>query len=134
MSDNNINITITDEPLQIVGEITTSETKIEANVITSPIQIEAIVTAGVKGEKGEPFTFEDFTPEQLQQISGDKHYVHKQIVASKEWYMYHPLNKNPSVTIVDSAGTEWVGVLEFVNSGLVIARFSAEFAGKAYLN
>lgn len=137
MSDNNINIIINDEPLQIIGEIITSDTKIEANVITGPIEIEAIVSSGAKGrdgEKGDPFRFEDFTEEQLASISADRHYIHKQEAPSKEWYMYHPLNKFPAVSITDSAGTEWVGMLEYVNSELVIARFSAEFSGKAYLN
>ena len=29
-------------------------------------------TRGEKGEKGDPFTYEDFTPEQLQALKGEK--------------------------------------------------------------
>lgn len=129
MSDNIINVTINDEPIQIVGEIITSETVIEAVVSSG-----AKGNTGEKGEKGDPFRFEDFTEEQLDSLGVDKHYVHKQTVASKIWYMYHPLKKFPSVSITDSAGTEWSGILEYVNDELVIAKFSAEMSGKAFLN
>lgn len=129
MSDNIINVTINDEPVQIVGEIITSETVIEAVVSSG-----AKGDPGEKGEKGDPFRFEDFTKEQLDSLGVDKHYVHKQTIASKEWYMYHPLKKFPSVSIVDSAGTEWSGILEYVSDELVVAKFSAEMSGKAFLN
>ena len=149
MSDNIINVNIIDEPLQIIGEIITSGTVIEANISTGPTQIEAIIDSGVKGEpfkfedftseqlaslKGEPFRFEDLTPEQLQIVGADKHYRHKQIISSDTWIINHNLNKRPSINISDSAGTTLIGDTEYVDDNVVIEHFTNQYSGEAYLN
>ena len=46
----------------------------------------------------------------------DKHYEHRQNVSSSIWKINHNLNKKPSVTVVDSAGTEVVGDVKYIDN------------------
>ena len=57
-----------------------------------------------------------------------------QAVASNRWEIQHNLNKFPSATVVDSAGTEVIGDLQYVDSNNIIIEFSSSFTGTAYLN
>lgn len=66
--------------------------------------------------------------------SGVATYIHKQSEASSKWTIEHNLGRNPSVTIVDSAGTEVYGDVQYVNDNVITVSFSAPFGGKAYLN
>lgn len=78
------------------------------------------------------------TPTNMGEItpisSPDKHYTHNQNTASDVWIINHGLGKNPSVTVVDSAGTEVVGDIEHIDTNTVKIIFSAAFSGKAYFN
>lgn len=65
---------------------------------------------------------------------GDKHFTHKQVTASATWTISHGLNKCPSVTVVDSAGTEVVGDVKHVDINTIRITFSAAFSGSAYIN
>jgi len=65
---------------------------------------------------------------------GDKNYVHTQSVASDTWTVIHGLNKKPSVTVVDSAGTEWKTEVEYIDLDQCVLYFSSPFAGEAYFN
>ena len=65
---------------------------------------------------------------------GDKHYVHEQATPSATWTIQHDLGKQPAVTVVDSAGNEWQTAVEHTSQNQCVARFSAPFAGRAYLN
>lgn len=67
-------------------------------------------------------------------IDGDKHYAHDQSIASATWNITHNLNKYPSVTITDSAGDEVEGEVRYNGVNSLTVKFSAPFAGKAYLN
>ena len=53
---------------------------------------------------------------------------------SDTWVIEHPLNKRPSVTVVDTGDSHVAGGLEYVDDSTVIVSFSASFTGKAYLN
>lgn len=64
----------------------------------------------------------------------DKYLEFLQVVPSDQWYIVHNLDKNPSVTVNDSAGTTVVGEIEYLNSNSLIISFQAPFSGKAYLN
>jgi hypothetical protein len=64
----------------------------------------------------------------------DKHYVYNQAVASQTWNVNHNLNKYPSVTVVDSAGTMVIGEVNYVDKDNLIIKFSAGFSGTVYLN
>ena len=67
-------------------------------------------------------------------IVTDKHYAHEQMVPSAEWTVTHNLNKYPAVTIVDSAGTEVVGDVQYIDANTVRLSFNAAFSGSAYFN
>lgn len=111
----------------------------------------AVVTSVLRGEKGDPGVGlqyewmgsklgikteieENFQYVDLVAASGDISYVHDQIAASKEWRIIHNLDKHPSVTIVDSAGSVVVGDIFYVSQQELIVSFVSEFAGRAFLN
>ena len=64
----------------------------------------------------------------------DKHYTHTQSVVADTWNITHNLNKYPSVSVVDSAGNQVEGDIEYVDANNVILSFCGAFSGKAYLN
>lgn len=64
----------------------------------------------------------------------DAFYTFNQGSPAATWTITHGLNKFPSVSVVDSAGDQVEGDIEYINSNQVVAKFSAPFAGKAYLN
>lgn len=64
----------------------------------------------------------------------DSFYKHEQSIASNEWIINHNLNKYPSVTVVDSAGTKIYCDAEYIDANTVKLKFSSEFCGMAYLN
>ena len=66
--------------------------------------------------------------------SNDKTFVFVKQVPASEWVIVHPLDKYPSITVVDSGGNVCVGNVEYVSKTEIICRFSAAFSGKAYLN
>jgi hypothetical protein len=66
--------------------------------------------------------------------SGDLNYLHDQTSASATWNVTHSLNKNPSVTVVDTAGTEVVGEVDYLTLNSLTITFTAPFSGKAFLN
>lgn len=67
-------------------------------------------------------------------LSGDKNYVYVQSSASNIWNINHNLDKFPSVTVVDTAGTVVIGETIYKNSSTIVVKFSAPFSGKAFLN
>jgi hypothetical protein len=72
-------------------------------------------------------------------IIGDITYTHNQTSTSNTWVVTHNLNRFPSVTVVDSAGSIVVGTVVYnSNKQLTITFFSSgsalAFQGKAYLN
>lgn len=68
------------------------------------------------------------------QIGSDKNYIHNQSIPSSIWSINHNLNKFPSITIVDSGGTEVEGDVDHVDQNNITVTFSASFSGKAYIN
>ena len=61
-------------------------------------------------------------------------YTHTQISAQAVWQIAHNLNKYPSVTVVDSAGSVVVGDIRYIDRNNLTVTVTAGFAGKAYLN
>jgi len=64
----------------------------------------------------------------------DKYYIHNQITPSTTWTVTHNLNKKPSVSVMDSAGTLVHGLVTYVNDTQITIEFKYAFAGTAYLN
>lgn len=61
-------------------------------------------------------------------------YIHVQSLSSAVWTINHPLEKYPSVTIVDSAENVVYGDVVYITTTQIQVTFSAAFSGKAYLN
>lgn len=64
----------------------------------------------------------------------DKHYTYTQATPSDTWTITHNLRKRPSITVVDSAGSEVIGDCDYVDENTVVLTFTGGFAGNAYLN
>lgn len=61
-------------------------------------------------------------------------YIHEQAIASSEWHIQHNLNKQPSVTVVDSAGTEVACEVKHDDKNNLTLKMNGAFKGFAYLN
>tara|TARA_R110001606_G_scaffold139181_1_gene277606 strand:- start:98 stop:469 length:372 start_codon:yes stop_codon:yes gene_type:complete len=64
----------------------------------------------------------------------DKNYAHTQSALASVWVVTHNLAKHPSVSVVDSAGTVVIGVVDYDSINQVTLTFKATFSGKAYFN
>jgi|TARA_R110000823_G_scaffold13671_9_gene45266 hypothetical protein len=70
----------------------------------------------------------------LTSVAADKNYVHTQGSAATVWTVTHNLGKNPSVAVVDSAGTVVIGQVDYDTINQITLTFKAAFSGKAYFN
>ena len=66
--------------------------------------------------------------------SNDKHYTHEQAQVSDVWIIHHNLHKHPSVSVTDTAKTQVVGDVEYLDFDTVKITFKDPFSGYAYLN
>lgn len=64
----------------------------------------------------------------------DDTYVYEQGIASDTWVINHNLNKFPSITLVDSAGTQFEAKKEYNDMNTVTVYLNGASTGKAYLN
>ena len=60
-------------------------------------------------------------------------YEHNQVVAASTWSITHPLEFQPNVAIVDTAGNEVIAECQY-GTGTITLTFSQPIAGKAYLS
>lgn len=67
-------------------------------------------------------------------ITSDKHFVFTKSTPDSVWEITHNLDKYPSVTVVDSAGSVVIGDITYTSKSALTVTFSAAFSGKAYLN
>lgn len=61
-------------------------------------------------------------------------YIHEQAVASDVWHINHNLNKHPSVSVVDSAGTQVACEVQYDDNNNLTLSMNGAFKGFAYLN
>jgi hypothetical protein len=61
-------------------------------------------------------------------------HTHNQNTPSDTWVITHSLNKNPSITVVDSAGNMVEGAVTINSLNQVTITFCGAFSGKAHLN
>lgn len=71
--------------------------------------------------------------EALAEVS-DKTFVFEQGIASDTWEINHNLNKYPSVTLVDSANTQFVAQVVYTDKNNCVVYMNGATKGKAYLN
>ena len=67
-------------------------------------------------------------------IIDDKFYTFTQLAPSSQWEINHPLDKFPSVTVVDSGGSVVIGDITYIDDSNIIIAFCGAFSGVAYLN
>ena len=67
-------------------------------------------------------------------VDTDNTYIHNQTSASAAWTIYHNLNRYPSVTVVDSAGSVVIGDVAYLSENIIVLTFQGAFSGIAYLN
>jgi hypothetical protein len=77
---------------------------------------------------------DDIRAEDIAFLESDKNFIHNQITPSTTWAVTHNLNKKPSVSVLDSAGTLVHGYVNYVSDTQITLEFSFAFAGTAYLN
>lgn len=107
---------------QVIGKINPSGGSSDYNSLDNKPKINGVELVGNK------------TASDLGITGSDKNYVYKQNIPSSVWTIIHNLDKYPSVTIVDSAGSVVMGDIEYVSTSTLRVTFSSEFAGAAYLN
>lgn len=61
-------------------------------------------------------------------------YIHTQGTPSATWTITHSLGCYPSCTVVDSAGSVFVGDVRYVSENQMVVSFAGPFSGKAYVN
>lgn len=61
-------------------------------------------------------------------------YTFEQAVASDTWIIKHNLGRNPSVVVVDSAGTVFYPAVHYDNENQCTISMNGATTGKAYLN
>ena len=61
-------------------------------------------------------------------------YTHNQLTPSDHWLIEHNLGRNPSVSVVDSAGSIVTGEVRYLDTNNIEIIFLGAFSGTAYLN
>ena len=93
-----------------------------------------LVLINKKGEgnlvEGRHYDFALFT----LSTQGTPTFIFNQGVPASTWSVQHNLGKFPSITVIDTANTVVTGEYTYVDTNNVTLKFSAGFAGKAYLN
>lgn len=86
---------------------------------------------GPKTDAGWPDT-PFFTAITTVTLQNERH-IHPQPTPSSEWTINHELGGHPSVSVVDSAGTQVIGEVRYMSETQVIVSFTSPFSGYAYL-
>ncbi len=129
-------VEITTKVQQSVVEIVVNKQVqiIEVNPQKTSTTVEVAVARNKPGDTGPVGPQGIVGPQGLQGPTGDSTFIHSQVVSSSVWDIVHPLNKFPSVSVIDSGGTSFEGDLVYVSTSHVVIYFDAPFGGKAYLN
>lgn len=90
---------------------------------------------GPQGEQGErgPAGPAGATGAQGPQGDPAPNFVFDQGTPSDTWVINHMLSRYPQVTVVDSAGTQVEGGVEYNDTDTITITFSAPFSGRAFL-
>jgi hypothetical protein len=111
MADEGFEVFVTEEN----NPVTASGDEIQVYVTEDVI---SVVSVGTQGPAG----------------PGQATYTHNQNQASATWVINHSLGRHPSVVVIDSAGSAIISDVQYNSEYQITVRFSAAFAGKAYLN
>lgn len=120
-----VEVLVTEGPDAVVTVEEEPDTTV-AVTLTPPVDAIEVSVPGPAGPQG--------PPGELIAGTGDLFYAHTQSLASSTWTVTHNLDKYPSVTVVDSAGTVVIGDVDYIDANSLTLFFSAPFSGVAYLN
>lgn len=70
----------------------------------------------------------------IEEVRARSKYVHTQVSASTTWSVTHNLRFYPNVSIVDSALSNVMGEVTYIDENSLTVSFSAAFSGKAFLS
>ena len=110
-------IVLVDESTQPTLQVTSTPMQVVMDLVP---QAEAIV----------PVAFE----QRVADLENRSTYRHVQTAPAAIWSINHNLDKYPSVTVKDSAGTTVTGEVVYDDPDNLTITFSAAFSGEAYLN
>jgi hypothetical protein len=83
---------------------------------------------------GNKYPTVDGVNDAISKIKEDKNFIYNQTNPSAVWNVTHNLEKRPTTTVVDTAGSHVVGQIDYINENEVIITFGASFSGYAYFN
>lgn len=119
---------------QETATFTLKENRINAGFALTPLERDHEALYNRDKADQHPISAITNLQEILDTIS-DKNFVFEQGIASTTWIVEHNLNKYPSVSIVDSAGSVQIpDEIKYDSQNQITITFIAAFAGKAYLN
>lgn len=118
------NIVLTLSPTRVIGLTLSAPAQGSIEFTPAKAGLTLQLAPFFKGDKGD---------QGIQGTTGGS-YTHAQGVASAVWGINHGLNKNPSVTIQDSASDTIDGDVIYTDPNNLVITFSAAFGGIAYLN
>lgn len=76
----------------------------------------------------------EFRAGQWRKKSKDKNFVYEQGTPSATWIINHYMGKYPSVSVIDSSGSEVEGEVTYNNIDTLTIEFNGGFSGTATLN
>lgn len=116
----------------VITEVSTEviEIELQPSPVVEIVEVAAeVLEIAVEGPQGPPGPQGPVGPP-----GADATYTHTQGAPSASWSITHGLGKYPSVTVVDSSGSEVEGDVTYLSNAQVLVSFSAPFSGVAYLN
>ena len=120
-SSNNLegtdDLTYDGSTLDVTGQVLATSVAVDGGLSTQYLMADGSVSLGSGGAG-----------------SGDLSYEHNQSTVSATWLIAHNLGKHPSVSVVDTAGSSVVGIVEYVNLNYLAIKFNSPFSGYAYMN
>ena len=132
----------------LTGDLTNEHQRIEGSLVSTDAQIDGelsprtrTLSGGLDGHGTRDYEHLYNQPSiNGQKLIGDttiiedKTFVYEQNLPSSVWNVKHDLGKFPAVSVVDSAGTEVVGAIDYIDENNVTLTFVGAFSGKAFFN
>jgi hypothetical protein len=104
-------------------------------IIESNPDVIVLPTAGLTGPEGPEGPPGPIGPSGPPGLPGDQTtYTFTQSMAVTLWDIAHNLGRYPSVTVIDTGGTEIIPDIHYVDSNRLKLNFAYATSGKAYLN
>lgn len=128
-STKELNITIEAKSTDI--KVVDDQSDIDVTIESTPdvIVFPTLGSSGPPGPPGSPGPPGPPGPEGQQTT-----YTFTQLAPTHLWDIIHNLNRYPSVTVIDSGGSEIIPTIIYVSNNYIQLQFDNVTSGKAYLN